>query len=69
LVARLVWVFPASYLPRLIPAVRRADPSPPWRAVLMVGWSGLRGVVTLAAALALPLDFRSAHSFFSSHSR
>jgi len=53
----LVWVFPASYLPRLIPAVRRADPSPPWRAVLMVGWSGLRGVVTLAAALALPLDF------------
>ena len=56
-VARLVWVFPASYLPRLIPAVRRADPWPPWRAVLMVGWSGLRGVVTLAAALALPLDF------------
>jgi CPA1 family monovalent cation:H+ antiporter len=56
-VARLVWVFPATYLPRLIPAVRRADPSPPWRAVLMIGWSGLRGVVTLAAALALPLDF------------
>ena len=56
-IARFVWVFPASYLPRLIPSVRRADPSPPWRAVFLVGWSGLRGVVTLAAALALPLDF------------
>ncbi len=55
--ARLVWVFPSTYLSRLIPAVRRADPAPPWRAVFVVGWSGLRGVVTLAAALALPLDF------------
>src|SRR5438132_5941299 len=55
--ARLVWVFPATYLARLIPSVRRADPAPPWRAVFLVGWSGLRGVVTLAAALALPLDF------------
>jgi CPA1 family monovalent cation:H+ antiporter len=55
--ARLVWVFPASYLSRLIPAVRRGDPSPSWRAMVLVGWSGLRGVVTLAAALALPLNF------------
>jgi CPA1 family monovalent cation:H+ antiporter len=55
--ARFVWVFPASYLARLIPSVRRADPAPPWRAVFLVGWSGLRGVVTLAAALALPLNF------------
>jgi CPA1 family monovalent cation:H+ antiporter len=56
-VTRFLWVLPASYLSRLIPAVRRADPAPSWRAVLLVGWSGLRGVVTLAAALALPLDF------------
>ena len=55
--ARIVWVFPATYLSRLIPSVRRANPSPPWRAVFLIGWSGLRGVVTLAAALALPLDF------------
>jgi CPA1 family monovalent cation:H+ antiporter len=54
---RFVWVFPATYLSRLIPSVRRADPPPPWRAVFLIGWSGLRGVVTLAAALALPLDF------------
>ena len=55
--ARIVWVYPASYLPRLIPAVRRADPNPPWQAVLVIGWSGLRGVVSLAAALALPIGF------------
>lgn len=54
---RLVWVFPATYVTRLIPSVRRADPAPPWRGVFLVGWSGLRGVVSLAAALALPLDF------------
>jgi CPA1 family monovalent cation:H+ antiporter len=55
--ARFVWVIPATYLSRLIPSVRRADPVPPWQAVFVIGWSGLRGVVTLAAALALPLDF------------
>ena len=57
ILSRFVWVFPATYLPRLIPAVQRADPAPPWRAVVIVGWSGLRGVVSLAAALALPAGF------------
>jgi CPA1 family monovalent cation:H+ antiporter len=56
-IARIVWVYPASYLPRLIPAIGRRDPNPPWQAVFVVGWSGLRGVVSLAAALALPADF------------
>jgi len=54
---RFVWVIPATYLSRLIPSVRRTDPAPSWRAVVVIAWSGLRGVVTLAAALALPLDF------------
>jgi Na+/H+ antiporter len=56
-IARFVWVYPATYLPRLIPAVRSRDPNPPWQAVFVVGWSGLRGVVSLAAALALPVTF------------
>ncbi len=56
--ARIVWVFPATYLPRLlIPAVRRADPGAGWRNAAIVAFSGLRGVVSLAAALALPLEF------------
>jgi Na+/H+ antiporter len=56
--ARLVWVFPAIYLPRLLlPALRRADPYPPPAVPLVIGWAGMRGAVSLAAALALPVDF------------
>ncbi|MBI2773414.1 MAG: Na+/H+ antiporter [Chloroflexi bacterium] len=57
-VLRFVWVVIAAYVVRwLIPAIRRADPYPPWQSVVVIGWSGLRGVVSLAAALALPFDF------------
>jgi monovalent cation/hydrogen antiporter len=56
--ARLVWVFPAAYLPRLlVPAIRRAEPYPSPAMSLMIGWSGMRGAVSLAAALSLPVDF------------
>ena len=52
---RFVWVYPATYLPRwLIPAVRRADPSPDWRQPFLVAFTGLRGAVSLAAALLIP---------------
>ena len=55
IVARIVWVFPATYLPRmLVPAIRRADPYPPMALPLVLSWAGMRGVVSLAAALALP---------------
>lgn len=54
--ARFVWVFPAAYLPRLLfPALRRNDPYPPWQWILLVSFTGLRGAISLAAALALPL--------------
>ena len=51
---RLLWVFPGTYLVRLIPAIRKKDPAPPWQQTFLVGWVGMRGVVSLAAALALP---------------
>jgi CPA1 family monovalent cation:H+ antiporter len=55
---RLGWVFPATYLPRwLIPGVAGRDPAPPASAVLVLGWAGMRGAVSLAAALALPPGF------------
>ncbi len=55
IVARFVWVFPATYLPRwLIPPVRRRDPSPAWQAPFFISFTGVRGVVSLAAALAIP---------------
>jgi monovalent cation/hydrogen antiporter len=55
-VARFVWVYPGVYLPRwLSPSLRRRDPSPPWQWTFLLGFVGVRGVVSLAAALALPL--------------
>ncbi|MCI4065305.1 Na+/H+ antiporter [Micromonospora sp. R77] len=53
--ARFVWLFPATYLARLVPRVRQKDPAPPIQVPIVIGWAGMRGVVTLAAALALPL--------------
>jgi len=58
IVARIVWVYPATYLPRFLSAKLRArDPYPPARAVFIISWAGMRGVVSLAAAFALPPDF------------
>ncbi|CAN5570687.1 hypothetical protein BH18ACT1_BH18ACT1_05250 [soil metagenome] len=51
---RLVWVYPATYLPRLIPAISRCDPAPPLTYPLVLGWAGMRGVVTLAAVFTVP---------------
>ena len=59
IVVRMIWVFPATYLPRwLIPGLKERDPSPPPQIVVIIGWAGMRGVVSLAAALALPLTVR-----------
>jgi monovalent cation/hydrogen antiporter len=54
-VTRFAWIFPATYLARLVPGVRRRDGALSPRFPLVIGWAGMRGVVTLAAALALPL--------------
>ncbi len=51
---RFVWVFPATYLSRLIPSVRRSDPTPHWRNPFLIAFLGIRGVVSLAAALSIP---------------
>jgi len=51
---RILWVFPATYLPRLLSRRLRArDPYPGWRNVVIIAWTGMRGGVSLAAALAL----------------
>ena len=56
IVARFVWVFPATYLPRwLFPSVRKKDPSPPWQWPFVLAFTGVRGIVSLAAALAIPI--------------
>jgi CPA1 family monovalent cation:H+ antiporter len=54
---RLAWVYPAGWLPRrLSPRLRERDPFPGWRPTTVVGWAGMRGVVSLALALAIPMQ-------------
>jgi Na+/H+ antiporter len=60
---RLAWVFPASWLPRLSARVRDRDPYPGWRAVTVIGWAGMRGVVSLALALAIPTEVEGGGPF------
>ena len=64
IVARFAWVYPATYLPRVIsPSLRRRDPSPPWQWVFILSFAGLRGAVSLAAALALPFALANGDAF------
>jgi monovalent cation/hydrogen antiporter len=61
---RFLWIFPATYIPRLISAsLQKRDPAPPWRSIFVLSWTGMRGIVTLAAALALPKTFSNGQDF------
>jgi CPA1 family monovalent cation:H+ antiporter len=52
---RVIWVPIFTYVPRLLfRRIRERDPYPPWQAPVVIAWAGVRGAVTLAAALALP---------------
>ena len=55
--SRFLWIFLSSALTQaVIPALKDRDP--PSKSVLFImSWAGMRGVVSLAAALALPLEF------------
>ena len=64
ILVRLFWVFPATAVPRwLSPSLRKRDPMPSWRIMTVIGWTGLRGAVSLAIALALPLQLPSGAPF------
>jgi Na+/H+ antiporter len=61
---RVLWVFPATYVPRWASRrLRERDPSPSWRSVSIIAWTGMRGVISLAAALALPFETASGVQF------
>jgi CPA1 family monovalent cation:H+ antiporter len=52
---RALWVFGATYVPRwLSPRLRARGPAPPWQEPAVISWAGMRGVVSLAAAAAVP---------------
>src|SRR5664279_4960606 len=63
-VARFIWVFPATYIPRWVsPRLRKRDPSPPWQGPLFLAFTGVRGVDSLAVALAIPYTIVSGAPF------
>ena len=64
IVTRIVWIPINGYLPRwLFPSIRERDPYPPFSYALVVAWTGMRGAVSLAAALAIPLTTHSGGAF------
>jgi Na+/H+ antiporter len=56
IVLRLIWMFPGARLANLIRTriLHQNEKLPSWRGLLVVGWTGMRGVIALAAAIALP---------------
>src|SRR6266704_2296076 len=60
---RFAWMFPAAYGFRLLARSREDSAPRSWREPLVVSWAGMRGVVSLAAAFALPLTVRSGGPF------
>ncbi len=64
IVARFLWVYPAIYIPKKMSRqFRNANPLPRHGSLFVISWSGLRGIVSLAAALALPLTLDSGEPF------
>ncbi|MFG2880102.1 Na+/H+ antiporter [Streptomyces sp. NPDC048337] len=56
-VARYLWVFPATFVPRWVSErIRMREPDTDWRAPVIVGWAGMRGVVSLAIAFSVPMS-------------
>jgi CPA1 family monovalent cation:H+ antiporter len=63
-VTRFVWVYPATFLPRLLSArIRKSEENPTWKGPFVVGWAGMRGVVSLAIAFSIPLTVDGGQPF------
>ncbi|WCN03185.1 Na+/H+ antiporter [Streptomyces sp. M92] len=62
-VARFVWVYPATYLPRLSARVRAREGDLSWKGPFVIGWAGMRGVVSLAIAFSIPLTVHGGGPF------
>lgn len=63
ILVRILWVFPGTYLPRLLNKREKRESIPGWKSVFIIAWSGMRGVVSLAAALAIPITLDNGELF------
>lgn len=58
ILVRLAWILPTAFAPKWLLSQGEESEAPmPWSYLWVIGWTGMRGVVSLAAALALPIDF------------
>lgn len=56
IVIRILWVLPIAYVPKWLGQTARMDHvNPTWKGPFIIGWAGMRGVVSLASALSIPL--------------
>lgn len=61
---RMLWIYPSTFIPRwLFKSVRKNEPEPGWKGSFIIGWAGMRGVVSLAAALSLPIMLENGKPF------
>jgi Na+/H+ antiporter len=64
ILVRLAWVYPGAYLPRLLSKrIRETESRPGKKLVFIIGWAGMRGVVSLASALAIPITLAGEDAF------
>lgn len=64
IIARLLCCFGAVLFTRFMSHfITVADPNPGWKAPIVFGWAGMRGVVSLAAALSIPVMLDNGHAF------
>ncbi|MFD5584973.1 MULTISPECIES: Na+/H+ antiporter [unclassified Streptomyces] len=63
--ARFLWVYPATFVPRLLSArIRAREDNPTWRGPVVIAWAGMRGVVSLAIAFSIPLHLHDGEQPF-----
>ncbi|MEV5314659.1 Na+/H+ antiporter [Streptomyces sp. NPDC052610] len=63
-VTRFVWVYPATFLPRLLSArIRKREDNPTWKGAFIISWAGMRGVVSLAIAFSIPQTIHGGEDF------
>lgn len=63
IVLRFLWVFPSAHIPRWLSKKIRREPSPGWKGPFIISWAGMRGVVSLATALSIPLVMADGSAF------
>ncbi|MFF3372860.1 Na+/H+ antiporter [Streptomyces sp. NPDC002680] len=63
-VTRFAWVYPGTFVPRLLSArIRDREPNPTWKGAFVISWAGMRGVVSLAIAFSIPLTMEGGEDF------